>query len=63
MKKTEHDIQENRICQKTGKKYIDIYINQYTDKHNESIADCLDILPDDYARADYRVYTACKKRH
>ena len=45
------------------KDFIDIYINQYTDKHNESIADCLDILPDDYARADYRVYTACKKRH
>ena len=28
MKKTEHDIQENRICQKTGKKYVDIYSSE-----------------------------------
>ena len=41
---------------------IDIYIHHYTDKHNESVVDYLDDLPDDYARADYRVYNALKNR-
>jgi len=45
------------------KDMIDIYLNLYTDKNNESVVDDLDSLPDDYGRVDYRVYTALRKRH
>ena len=44
------------------KDMIEIYTHHYTDKHNESVAELLDDLPDDYARADYRVYKALKKK-
>lgn len=41
---------------------IDIYTHHYTDKHNESVVELLDDLPEDYARVDYRVYKALKKK-
>ena len=44
------------------KDMIEIYTHHYTDKHNESVMELLDDLPDDYARADYRVYKALKKK-
>lgn len=44
------------------KDMIEIYTHHYTDKHNESVMELLDDLPDDYARAHYGVYKALKKQ-
>lgn len=44
------------------KDMIEIYTHHYTDKHNESVAELLDDLPDDYARVHYNVYKALKKK-
>lgn len=43
------------------KELVDIYINHYTDKNNESVVDYLDDLPKDYARVNYKVYQAIKQ--
>ena len=46
---------------KMPKKLTDILINHYTDKRNDSLLECLDDLPLDYARTNYKVYTALQK--
>ena len=43
------------------KELIDIYVNLYTDKNNESVLDYLDDLPNDYGRGYYGVYQALQK--
>ena len=39
---------------------IDIYINHYTDKDNESVSDYLDKIPS-VPRADYKVFQYVKQ--
>ena len=39
----------------------DIYINQYTDKKNKSVVDCIDLVPSSYERGCFNVYKALQK--
>ena len=47
---------------KLPKELIDILINHYTDKRNESILDYIKELPKDYGRIHYGVYKALQKQ-